>query len=90
MNVRTRVRIVGVVLLVVGSLLVGPWLVEPFEIERCLSSGGSYNYVERQCEAVTSHIPSLRPGLNFQEMLGLVLVALGVGTVVRSFKRHAL
>ena len=66
------------------------WLAEFWEIDRCLDADGSYNYVEKRCEALTSHTPALRPGLDSQEMLGLVLLGLGVGTIVLSFRRNAL
>jgi len=90
MQPRAHMRLIGVALLVLGLVLSWQWVSEFWEVDRCLDAGGSYNYIERRCDFTTSHGPALSSGLNFQEMLGLVLLGLGLGAILRSFRRHAL
>jgi hypothetical protein len=43
-----------VIVLVISLAIIGPWLLRQIDIDKCLDSGGSYNYETDKCNYETT------------------------------------
>jgi hypothetical protein len=86
---RPLARLIGVGLLAFAGILLWQPVNDFLAVDRCLDAGGSYDYAKQVCDFNISH-PIQSSRVTFWEGLGIVLVGLGIGTIWRSFSRHAL
>ena len=80
--------LVGVLLLIAAAILIWPNVSAFFASDACLDSGGSYDYLARQCDRSVSHpfIPFYRTWTFWLSAIAAVLGSLMLG---RAYSTHA-